>query len=562
MLQARNAGWCGRVTVLSASLGLWMASTLAGAAQDVSAQNRSGKQPASGEKSTGPVLTVPTPASPEAMPLPRTTISPANPPAAANRDAVGLPLAEISPPGQYPDVQVLPIDLPTALRLVNTSNPTIALAQERVREAQAALLAAQVLWLPNLQTGPAYLRHDGQIQNAAGLVFGTSKSNFFEGGGASAIFHTGDALFGPLIARRLAEAQVAAAQGVKHSIQLDVALAYLDLMQAYGALAINADTLGRAQFILDEATKADTQGLSRTKADVTRARAEVELRRQQHIDLENQAALASARLAQLLLLQPTVDLRPADPAVVPITLVPAETDIDTLVVTGLMNRPELAESRALVAASLARWRQARLGPLLPRVELDYSGGVFGGGVNDDVSKFSGRSDGLAQAVWEFRNLGLGNVAEARLRRSQYNQANYHGLEVQAQVAADVAIAVKLARNRQRTLASAQVAVEQALETWRRLKLAAFGILTRDNLVNTLEPVIAEQSLDVARTQYLTEVIEYNKAQFRLYEALGQPPIDALPQAVPVPTTVPVAPQPYTPTPMPVFKVPPPVKRKP
>src|SRR5262249_17457166 len=155
----------------------------------------------------------------------------------------------------------------------------------------------------------------------------------------------------------------------------------------------------------------------------------------------------SARLAQLLLLQPTVDLLPADPTAVPISLVPLHAAIDELVATGLLNRPELAESRALVAAALARWRQARGGPFLPRLDVSYLAGTFGGGINEDVSNFSGRGDGTAQAVWEFRNLGLGNVAEARLRRAQVNEANYRVIEVQAQVAAEVTAAIKLARTR-------------------------------------------------------------------------------------------------------------------
>src|SRR5207302_944948 len=145
---------------------------------------------------------------------------------------------------------------------------------------------------------------------------------------------------------------------------------------------------------------------------------------------------------QLLLLQPTTDLRPADSAVVPISLVAADTPLDTLVATGLLNRPELAESHALVLAALARWRQARVGPLLPRLEITYFAGDFGGGVNDEVSHFSGRGDGTAQAVWQLHNLGFGDVAQARLRRSQYNQANYHVLEVQAQVAAEITAAAQ------------------------------------------------------------------------------------------------------------------------
>src|SRR5262249_2249447 len=112
------------------------------------------------------------------------------------------------------------------------------------------------------------------------------------------------------------------------------------------------------------------------------------------------AAVVSARLTQLLLLRPTVDLLPAEPTVVPITLVPAGTDLDELVATGLLNRPELAENRALVAAALTRWRQARVGPFLPRLEVGYTAGTFGGGRNEFVGDFGGRGDATAQVVWE------------------------------------------------------------------------------------------------------------------------------------------------------------------
>ena len=44
----------------------------------------------------------------------------------------------------------------------------------------------------------------------------------------------------PLIARRLAQAQAANTQAVNNNIQLDVALAYLDLLRTYGQLAVNA----------------------------------------------------------------------------------------------------------------------------------------------------------------------------------------------------------------------------------------------------------------------------------------------------------------------------------
>ena len=41
----------------------------------------------------------------------------------------------------------------------------------------------------------------------------------------------------------------------------------------------------------------------------------------------------------------------------------------------------------------------------------------------------------------------------------------------------------------------------------------------------IEVLQAIDSLAVARTAYLDAVVDYNKAQFRLYTALGQPPVE-------------------------------------
>jgi outer membrane protein TolC len=438
----------------------------------------------------------------------------------------------------------LPIDLPTTLRLVDANNPTIALARERINEALVQLHLAQVLFLPNLQTGPAYVRHDGILQNASGLVFPVSKWNFFEGGGASLFVETSDALFAPRIARRLLDAQTAGAQGVANKIQLDAASRYLDLLAAYGALAVNAETLDHAQRAARLGDLAEKAGTGKTPGDAYRLHTELQLRREERIDLEGKAAVASALLAQLLLVDATADLRPTDPAIVPVTLVAANTALDELMATSLMNRPELAESRALVAAALARWRQARTGPLLPRLEVDYIAGDFGGGIRDETERFGGRGDGMAQAVWTLHYLGAGDVALARARRSQYNQSNFHVREVEAQVAGEVTVAAKLARARQRALASAQEGVQQAEKAWQRVFkfISEFGF-EKPRQFEVLELLVAERDLNQARMQYLTEVIEYNRAQFQLYWALGQPPMESLAASSILPVQTPVLPPP-------------------
>ena len=440
------------------------------------------------------------------------------------------------------DVRVLPIDLITALRLADANNPTIALARERINEAYALLRQAQVLFLPNLQTGPAYVRHDGLLQNSSGLVFPVSKWNFFQGGGAVLSVETSEALFAPLVARRLVEATAAQAQGVANRIQLDAASQYLDLLQAYGALAINAETVANAERSQEIAGQIEKAGLGKTPADANRIRSEVRLREEERTDLEGQAAAVSALLAQTLMLDPTVDLRPADTAIVPITLISATTSLDELTATGLMSRPELAEGRAQIAAALARWRQARTGPFLPRLEVDYIAGEFGGGTHDETQRFGGRGDGLAQAVWTLHNLGAGDVALARARRSQYNQTNLHLVELEAQVAAEVTAAAKRARARERALDHAQQAVQDAEKAWQQvLNFTLQAAFRKVRQFEALELLIAERDLDQARRQYLTQVIEYNRAQFQLYWALGQPPMEILAQSTSLPVQTPVLP---------------------
>ncbi len=443
--------------------------------------------------------------------------------------------------------EVLPIDLPTALRLVNASNPTIALAQQRVEEAYARLSQAQLLWLPDLISGPAYERHDGRLQDTVGNILTTSKSDFFMGGGTALRIESSDALFAPLIARQLVRATEAASVTTSQNVQLEAALAYLDLLQVHGQLAINADILARDQELQRRAEGAVKAGLSKTPADLNRARTEVQLRLQERINLSGQARVVSARLARLLLLRPTVGLVPAEPAIVPIRLVDEEGSLDDLVAQGLLNRPELAEGRALVAAGLARWRQARLGPLFPRLEVAYTAGTFGGGVDASVNNFGPRGDGIACAVWELHNLGFGDRARMRERRAQYNQATLHVIEIQSRVAEEVTAAAQSARARRETLLAAQSAVREASEMWRILERASFLMLTPQRQLDALEAVLAVQALAQARTTYLNEVIEFNRAQFQLFVALGQPPLLALPKAEPLPLEVPVAPPPWKPT---------------
>src|SRR5262245_13749874 len=79
-------------------------------------------------------------------------------------------------PADWP-TEPQPIDLPTALQLADRQNPEIAVVRERINEALAVERRAEVLLLPNLEYGPAWMRHDGQIQRSEGEVVTVSRSS-------------------------------------------------------------------------------------------------------------------------------------------------------------------------------------------------------------------------------------------------------------------------------------------------------------------------------------------------------------------------------------------------
>lgn len=444
----------------------------------------------------------------------------ADDPPAADKPSDAAPAPLPRPAYAAPDPS--PIDLPTVLRLVNANSPTIGFARERVAAAVARQDRAEVAWLPTLTAGLTYNRFDGQTQNSRGEVFGVSRSNLFASGGPTLRVDPSDAIFDQLVARRLTAAERSAASQTVIDAQLDSVLTYLDLVQVYGQLAINADVLSKAEAMLKFAQNARDAQLSKTAADVNRAQTEVYLRRQERIDLQARAAAVSARLARLLLLQPTIDLRPTDPTIAPVVLIDSACTLDDLIGIALRTRPDLAALRYVVSAAQQSVRKARTGPLLPRVVVEQQTGGFGGGVNDYVGQFAARSAVGAGLYWDLQNLGFGDLAVIRERRAELSQTLFRLTEGQARASAEVTEQAKVAAARYDSLEVARKAVSEASETYRKLRETSFNMVGPRAQYDALEPLIAIQQLNQAQTQYLAAVVDFNRAQFRLFAALGYP----------------------------------------
>ncbi|MBN9517343.1 TolC family protein [bacterium] len=468
------------------------------------------------------------------------------------------PLPPYTPIGQRNAYAALepaayPIDLPTALKLAGANNPTVGIARARAREAVARLDRAKLLWVPTLSAGPAFFYHEGIDQNRRADFFSASRGNFTVGAGPQWRFDLGDALYGPLVARRVVRAEEARSVAVGNAVQYEAASAYLDLLEAHGLLAVNARTLFRAEQMLTAAEAGAKAGVNKTVADVNRAATEVSLRRQEALVLRAKAGAASARLARLLLLDPAVELRPVEVAVVPLVLVPPENTMAQLVEVAVRSRPEMASALAELEAANAVVRQAKQAPLLPRVQADFiGGGMTSGraylnpapaGTTYGWSPMLGQYNANAALVWQLDALGFGNAATVRQRQAVYDAAQYRVAEVRAAVGAEVAEAARTAAARFDALDAAQLAVREATEMGRKFRETAFGVGGPKKQFDALEPLTGIQALNQARTQYLQTVIEFNRAQFRLFTALGQPAAGGLDAAVSQPVTIPAVPPP-------------------
>ena len=467
------------------------------------------------------------------LPIPEPSVPAMAAPAAF---AEGGPLI----PGQV----IEPIDLAGALRLAGARDLDVAIARERVGEALADLEHARVLWLPSLYIGPNWIRHDGQAQIVQGAVQPINKSSLFLGATAAAgssvsgpipaggpaqvsglttILRISDAIFTPLAARQVVDARRAGVEASTNDALLGVSETYFDLQAAAGRLANAREAAGNARALVDlTATYARTgTGL---EADRLRSLAEADRRRREVEEAIGVLEVASAELVRRTRLDPRIVVAPIEPPEAAIRLVADGCALDDLIVAGLRHRPELAEAQALVQATLVRLKQAKLRPFIPSMALRYSGGGFGGGPNGFFGNFDARSDVDVNLFWDLSHLGLGDRAISRQRASQRRQADLELMKLQDRVAAEVVRSEKARIASARQMDEAGRALPEALESLRlnfdNMRRGA-GLPGATRPIEVLQPI---QALAVARSEYLDAVLDYNRAQFRLFHALGRPPL--------------------------------------
>jgi outer membrane protein TolC len=421
------------------------------------------------------------------------------------------------------------INFSGALTLAEGRNPQIGFANQQINEAFAQLKGAKVLWLPTIRAGVSYINHDGPLQNGDGTVPVNSRSAveaglgmYAVGGGAPAIpglsakFGLSDAVFQPHIAANAVAAKRHAARTATHDILLSAAVAYLDLLRAFQQKSIAEETLKNTGQ-LAELTTAFARTGQGNQADADRAQTELALRKNAVVQAAAQTKIASARLAEVLNLDPTCVFVPEEPTIVPIELVSHDVKAAQLVADGLSRRPELAESHSLVEEAVNRLNREQYAPLLPSMLLDVSQSSYGGGPGSTVADFSGRFDFDATAYWELRNFGLGEAAARAAARSRLQQARLSQVRQMDRVAREIVEANTQALSLREQVGVAQSGILVAGESYRRNVERIRG--GQGLPIEVLQSI---QALDQSRREYLRAVGDYDEWQFRLYRALGCP----------------------------------------
>jgi outer membrane protein TolC len=426
-----------------------------------------------------------------------------------------------------------PINLATALRLADARPLIVAAAQAGVWVAEAQLTRAKVLWVPTLNVGFDYLRHDGGGPDFnKGIMTAPSVNFFYGGGGLIQNVALTDVLFQPLVARQVLNSEHWNVQAAKNDALLMTAEAYFSVHQHRGMYAGALYCVERGHDLVERIAQLSRELVPRVEVD--RARNMV-------ADLEQQATASreawrvrSADLTQLLRLDPRAVVVPLEHDHLQITLIDPARTLDDLIPVGLTNRPELASQQALVQSVAQRIRREKGRMLLPSILINgfqtpnelLQAGIFGIGPNSSLNQWQGRDDISLQPLWQLDACGIGNLARIKEQRGEQSRQIIELFKTQDMVAADVTRAQAHLQSAAARILQADRALRTAIITFNG-NFEGLRHTTRfgDILVLVNRPqevVFALQLLKLAFDEYFTTVADYNRAQFMTFHALGYP----------------------------------------
>ena len=220
---------------------------------------------------------------------------------------------------------------------------------------------------------------------------------------------------------------------------------------------------------------------------------------------------------------------------------------------------ELAEHENIVGVKEASGNLAQIGEIIRHRPARFS--VLSGDDPVTLQVLEGyRSAGIPVIRTDRVSDAAARERGLRTARAPYLFAMEH-TEVDARLADDMRRILQEAGDVSLGLAADAATGAQITDSMRELRRSGWEQRKAEAAKHTLPgqapPVVALPEVSrretpvqpgetQARAQYLNAVLDYNRAQFRLYRAIGQPPLESLCGARPHSVEVPVVPPPFKP----------------
>jgi OMF family outer membrane factor len=228
-----------------------------------------------------------------------------------------------------------------------------------------------------------------------------------------------------------------------------------------------------------------------------------------------QQRIAAARLAEILHLDPAVDLIARETELLPLSLVATNTALSPMVEQALARRPELQASHSLIAAAKSGRKGTTIGPLIPSLGGQAFLGGLGGGIDGQPHPFGESEDFTAYLSWRIGPGGLFDSSRTRLAESRLEDARLGEEKLRDQITREVVESITRFRSLSEQLNTAKHNLELAAEAEKlaeqRQEFAIGAVL---------EDIQTQQDLTRARNDFINAVAEFNKSQYALLHAIG------------------------------------------
>jgi outer membrane protein TolC len=407
------------------------------------------------------------------------------------------------------------LSLATIFRLAEDQNAQIAISRARIDAAYASKDLADKAWLPQISFGSAWFRHEGGIANQDGTLQNSSFGSLLAGGSLTGKFDFKDVVYQQFVAERDLWQKKGEFKKVTTETLLDASNTYVDLLAARSGEALALEGKKQLEDLLEKAQKAAT-ATPAAGGEVARIKSTLRAREMLIMQMQQDAARASAKLVYLLGIDPCSTIAVVDDHLVPLDLVDPARPVCDLVQMAMSNGPGVQEMERILALIEEGASRAN-GPAkyMPIVEMNMIEGGFGTGPGASTS-WNNRMDLFLQVRWDLSQLLTQNERQ-RLLRARTEEAHLTDKDLRAKLTSGVQEAWEIVTRGREAL---RLGEEAIAESKNAEKLSQDRLNARVANVTYSEIMQGEQMTASARASYLSALRNYNQAQLRLFLLTG------------------------------------------